>query len=67
MCIKWDVDAIKEEAVKLAEEDAKNVELIVVEHTNDAPNTVVVIVVMAVAHTEDAAVNLANSITFFSL
>ncbi len=67
MCIKWDVDAIKAEAVKLAEEDAKSVELTVVEHTNDAPNTVVVIVVIAVAHTEDAAVNLSNSITFFSL
>ncbi len=67
MCIKWDVDVIKQEAVKLAEEDAKSVELTVVEHTNDAPNTVVVIVVIAVAHTEDAAVNLANSITFFSL
>jgi hypothetical protein len=60
MCIKWDVDAIKQEAVKLAEEDAKSVELTVVEHTNDAPNTtVVVIVVIAVVHIEDAAVNLA--------
>jgi hypothetical protein len=50
-----DVVINKLEVVELADAELEN---IVARHTKDVPNIVVVIVAIAVVHTEDAAVNL---------